>query len=142
MDIPNKLEISPTNLVSLDERTAYEHFHGKTIGEAVKLFRETEHVYVDDLAWMGEKAFDYYLDAYIIHLKESPKQQVDVCLAMHLVVIRTEMNRATKKIMRLVETIEVYRKPLEPCPSDLISDYEKAISEMGAPLRKVDHDSI
>jgi len=127
MTLPTLLDISPTNLMVLDERTAYEHFYGRTISEAVALFREKEEVSVDDLAWMGETGFNYYLDAYIVHLESASKVQTDICLAMHLVVMRTQMNRITRKLTRLIETIKIYGKPADPCDPQLVDEYAASV---------------
>ena len=68
MDLPNLLDISPTNLLNLDERVAYRHFFGKSLIEAKDQFDQAE-FYANDLGWMGENAFDFYIDAYISHLE-------------------------------------------------------------------------
>lgn len=42
MKIPTLLDISPTNLLSLDERNAYRNFYGKSLSEARELFDESD----------------------------------------------------------------------------------------------------
>lgn len=136
MNLPDLPDFSPSNLTILDERTAFEHFHGKTLRDAVSLFHEAEHVYVDDLVWMGAPAFDYYLDAYITYIKEAKAGQPDICLAMHVVVTRTLLDRATKKMSRLVDTIEIYRKDADACDKQLEEEYAKVIAERGRQEKK------
>lgn len=125
MSIPTLLEISPSNLSQLDERTAYEHFVGKSLEEAVDLFREIDHVYVEDLAWMGDVAFDFYVDAYIAYLLESPRGMVDICLAKGLVVTKVAMGNEPSKLVDLVNAIERYGEPLEPCDRGRDREYDE-----------------
>lgn len=125
MSIPTLLEISPSNLSQLDERTAYEHFVGKSLEEAVDLFREIDHVYVEDLAWMGDVAFDFYVDAYIAYLLESPRGMVDICLAKGLVVTKVAMGNEPSKLVDLVNAIERYGEPLEPCDRGQDREYDE-----------------
>lgn len=54
---------------SLDERSACDHFLGKSLEEAEILFRENASHYQDDLIWMGPVAFRYYVPAFVAYLK-------------------------------------------------------------------------
>jgi hypothetical protein len=56
---------------SLDERSACEHFLGKTIEQAEAMFRDNAIRYQEDLMWMGPAAFRYYLPAFIAYIKSS-----------------------------------------------------------------------
>jgi hypothetical protein len=125
LSIPTLLEISPSNLVQLDERTAYEHFYGKSLEEAVALFREIDHVYIEDLAWMGDVAFDFYVDAYIAYLLESPRNTVDICLAKGLVVTKVAMGNEPDRLVDLVDAIERYGEPSEACDRRRDREYEE-----------------
>src|SRR2546428_13412025 len=66
MRLPTEDEINVHN--SLDERTACEHFLNKTLLEAEALFRENSSYYQEDLMWMGQKAFNFYLQSVINYL--------------------------------------------------------------------------
>ena len=48
MKLPNLSDISPTHLLNLDERIAFQHFFGKSLKEAVAKFGEREY-YAEDL---------------------------------------------------------------------------------------------
>lgn len=74
MALPTKEEINVHN--SLDERSACEHFLGKTLEEAESLFRENALRHQEDLMWMGPVAFCYYVPAYV-HYLESPDSNGD-----------------------------------------------------------------
>jgi hypothetical protein len=52
----------------LDEEYAYEHFHGKTVEKAVRLFEENSLRYQEDLMYMPARVFGYYLRAYLAYL--------------------------------------------------------------------------
>ncbi len=68
MKLPTREEIDPYN--DLDGRVACEHFLGKSVDEAVALFRENDIYYQEDLMWMGAPAFRFYWTAaeqYIRH---------------------------------------------------------------------------
>lgn len=52
----------------LDVPYAYEHFFGKSIDEAVKLFENNALTYQEDLMFMPAACFRYYLRAYTQYL--------------------------------------------------------------------------
>lgn len=64
---------------------------------------------------MGDIAFDFYVDAYIAYLVESPRDTVDICLAKGLVVAKVAMGDESDKLLDLVDAIERYGEPLEAC---------------------------
>ena len=66
--IPTRREISPTDGIDLDERYAIVHFFGKNISEAKKLFEENVDFYCSDLIWMGPKAFQFYMGAFLNYI--------------------------------------------------------------------------
>ena len=67
----SRLDISPTNGLSLDERSALEHFFGKNQEDAVALFEENFGYYTEDLTYMGSKAFFYYLGSVKSYLERN-----------------------------------------------------------------------
>ncbi|MDA1114820.1 MAG: hypothetical protein O3A95_11060, partial [Planctomycetota bacterium] len=67
MSIPTREEINVYD--TLDERSACEHFLGKTLDEAEALFRENSLYYQDDLLWMGPVGFRYYVTAAIRYIR-------------------------------------------------------------------------
>jgi hypothetical protein len=68
MSLPTASEINPIP-EDLDGRAAQEHFLGKTFEDAVRLFQENSLFYLEDLLWMGPKAFCYYFPAAAHYLK-------------------------------------------------------------------------
>jgi len=63
--LPTLLDISPTGALYIgDEKTAVDHFLGKNLTEAEALFREHDLYYLEDLMWMGPKAFVFYYKAF------------------------------------------------------------------------------
>ena len=52
----SRLDISPSNGLDLDERSALEHFFGKNQEDAVALFEENFGYYAEELTYMGNKA--------------------------------------------------------------------------------------
>ncbi len=65
--IPTLHELSPHG--DLDGNRAAKNFLGKTKAEASALFMENALYYGEDLMWMGEKAFAYYLPALCPYLR-------------------------------------------------------------------------
>lgn len=59
MPLPTRQDINVHD--SLDERSACEHFLGKSLLEAETLFRENSLYYQEDLMFMGASAFRFYL---------------------------------------------------------------------------------
>lgn len=66
-----RLDISPTNGLNLDERVALEHFGGKNQEDAATLFKEDFGYYAEDLTYMGNKAFFYYLGSVKLYLERN-----------------------------------------------------------------------
>ena len=66
-----RLDISPTNGLDLDERTALVHFFGKNQEDAATLFEENFGYYAEDLTYMGNKAFFYYLGSVKSYLESN-----------------------------------------------------------------------
>ena len=68
MTIPSHQDINVYD--SLDERSACEHFLGKSLDEADALFRENWLYYQEDLMFMGISAFRFYVQAAIRFIQE------------------------------------------------------------------------
>lgn len=107
-EIPTLLDISPTNLLDLDERDAYRHFFGKSLVEAQELFDQSD-FYVNDLGWMGENAFEFYIEAYIKHLERCDAGDLDIAVPMSLVIMRYSMFRQSLSLIGLIEKISGFR---------------------------------
>jgi hypothetical protein len=67
MKLPTAAEINIHD--SLDERSACEHFLGKSVAEAETLFRDNALYYQEDLMFMGPIAFRYYVPAFINYIR-------------------------------------------------------------------------
>jgi len=67
MTLPRRQDINVHD--SLDERTACEHFLGKSLEEAEALFREDSLRYQEDLMFMGASAFRFYVQAAINYIQ-------------------------------------------------------------------------
>lgn len=67
MTIPSHQDINVYD--SLDERSACEHFLGKTLEQAEALFRENSLHYQEDLMFMGASAFRFYVQAAISYIR-------------------------------------------------------------------------
>lgn len=67
-NIPLLKDFTSQDIMYPDEKYAIEHFLGKTFDEAKQLFIENDLYYADDLTWMGQKAFQYYLPAFTDYL--------------------------------------------------------------------------
>ncbi len=75
MQVPTDADwtTDPSEL-GLDEEYAFNNFHGKTIAQAIKLFEENPSFYQEDLYYMPQRVFAYYIKAYIAYLiSESSK---------------------------------------------------------------------
>lgn len=129
MQIPSLIEISPTNLLDLDEKVAYQHFFGKSLAEAEQLFDEA-HFYVEDLGWMGRNAFDYYVCAYVDHLSSQDLEDIDLCEVMSVVLMRRN-DENHHNIKKLISVITELRKKLD-CGHHrkLELEYEDAVQDI------------
>lgn len=62
-ELPSAADINQFD--SLDERTAVEHFLGKDLAAAESMLRDNFLHYQEDLIWMGQRAFTFYVRAAI-----------------------------------------------------------------------------
>ncbi len=76
----------------LDVDSAYEHFSGKTKEEAARLFQHDAARYQEDLLYMPEACFPYYLDACMMYLL-SPAAEGDADGASGFITLITERAR-------------------------------------------------
>jgi hypothetical protein len=67
MALPTRQDFSIHD--SLDERSACEHFLGKSLQEAEALFQENSLYYQEDLMFMGASAFRFYVQAVISYIQ-------------------------------------------------------------------------
>jgi hypothetical protein len=67
MTLPTRQDINVYD--SLDERSACEHFLGKSLEEAEALFRENSLYYQEDLMFMGASAFRFYVQAAVSYIQ-------------------------------------------------------------------------
>lgn len=113
--LPTLLDISPTKLLDLDEKCAYEHFFGKTREEAREMFAERRgHVYLEDLGWMGARAFEYYVLAYMDFLDGCDPADVDIEDAMFVVKMRAGRDERGEGLKKLIAKIEELRPQAAP----------------------------
>ena len=66
MTLPTRQDINIHD--SLEERSACEHFLGKSLEQAEELFRENSLYYQEDLMFMGAPAFRFYVQAAISYI--------------------------------------------------------------------------
>jgi hypothetical protein len=85
MALPSRQDINVYD--SLDERSACEHFLGKSLDEAEALFRENWLYYQEDLMFMGIGAFRFYVQAAIRYIQSESAtgdSSIVSCFAMIL----------------------------------------------------------
>ena len=124
MKLPSLSDISPTHLLNLDERMAFQHFFGKSLKEAVAMFGEREH-YAEDLGWMGKNAFEFYVKAYIEYLDHGSPDEFDIMDAMLVVVQRARWDDCHENVKLLINKISEL-KHVSPCGD---KNFEKSYDE-------------
>jgi hypothetical protein len=86
MTLPTAREINPVP-GDLDGQTAVEHFLGRSLEDAVKLFQDAFEVYQEDLLFMGPSAFCFYLPAAILYAESSDaRHDPDIARTMLMVL--------------------------------------------------------
>ncbi len=69
MQVPDEADwTTDLSEMGLDEKYAFDHFHGKTMAEAIRLFEENSLHYQEDLHYLPPRIFAYYLKAFISYL--------------------------------------------------------------------------
>lgn len=81
--LPTLEDISPTKCLDLDEKSAVNHFLGKSYLEAVKLFIDNAAHYEGYLMHMGGKAFAFYFPALFPYIK-SEESELDAGVVFDL----------------------------------------------------------
>ena len=102
-----RLDISPTNGLDLDERTALVHFFGKNQEDAATLFEENFGYYAEDLTYMGNKAFFYYLGSVKSYLESNedeltPSDYVSIAYDL-LIPFRSKKEASLSEALELNE---------------------------------------
>lgn len=129
MKLPALLDISPTNLLNLDERVAHENFFGKSMAEARRLFDQHDS-YADDLGWMGAEAFGYYVCAYIDHLSERNLSEVEIEIPMSIVLRRLLVDKNHRNIKKLINKISQLRSVLICGDRKIEKEYDEAVARI------------
>ena len=75
----------------LDEGYAFRHFFGKSLEEAFRLFENHALMYQEDLSYMPEYPFKYYLRAYIYYLGCQRSQGDSDAASCFLHLIRSQV---------------------------------------------------
>lgn len=91
MQLPTRDEINVHD--SLDERSACDHFFGKTLEQAEALFRENSMLYQEDLMWMGPTAFCFYLPAFLNFLRSDSADDADLSYLVMILQHRLECDK-------------------------------------------------
>lgn len=127
----------------LDEKCAYDHFFGKSLAEAHELFVMNALYYEEDLLYMPEKPFVYYVRAFIFYL-ESEKSRGDSDAAncfLGLVDHYLEMDplwlkSSWGKIRPLLDKIAIEQVAFyDACP-DIYGDFQRKVERMLAKRSK------
>ena len=74
MKIPTKEDWQEAWL-GLDEAYAFKNFYGKSLKEAMTLFEQCALNYQEDLTYMPEKPFKYYIRAYTYYLSSDRSRE-------------------------------------------------------------------
>ncbi len=103
--IPSYLDISPSNGLSLDEKSAAKHFLGKSEVSASVMIAENAMYYLEYFKYMGAKAFAYYLKSILLYLK-SDKNDFDPDVLFSLIqTIQLRINHDKTSILMAAESI-------------------------------------
>ena len=90
---------------------------------------------MDDLAWMGWVAFEYYVLAYIDFSDESDVLDLDINDPMILVLQRYEIDSQYVNIHKLIDKISDLRGKSPDGSRDVVKNYDQVIEkirEMGS----------
>lgn len=101
--IPTEEEISRFD--SLDERSAVEHFLGKSLAEGGLLFRDNGAYYSEDLMWMGPRAFNYYVQAAANYIRSSESQDDTFAVAGTVLAAETQLRNNRSEIDEVIPLI-------------------------------------
>jgi hypothetical protein len=87
MSLPSARDINPIP-DDLDGKVAEEHFLGKSLEEAVKLFEDNFLYFQEDLLFMGAPAFRFYLEAAIQYAESQEAKYCAEDARLLLMVLR------------------------------------------------------
>lgn len=90
MKIPDKDDWEEA-WTGLDEGSAFQNFYGKTLKEAVFLFEQCSLIYQEDLVYMPESPFKFYVRAYTHYLASERSRRDSDGANCFLALIKTRM---------------------------------------------------
>ncbi len=101
--LPTLLDISPSNCLDLDEAHAVKMFLGKNHEQALELLRDNFSYYQEDLAFMGSRAFHYYLTSLVTYitdeLQSDPTDFYDTCHSLQTLFSIRLMSHEDRRMM-------------------------------------------
>jgi hypothetical protein len=106
MSLPSRQDINVHD--SLDERSACEHFLGKTLEQAEALFRANSLYYQEDLRWMGPRAFCFYIDAAIRYVQsEAASTDTDIILSLGS-ILEFRLEKQSNDILPVADKLRAF----------------------------------
>jgi hypothetical protein len=103
MTVPTREEINPFD--DLDGRVACENFLGKSLDEALELFRENPLEYQSDLLWMGIVAFKFYLPAAIQFIKQETSGEHSDFVAHFSGTLESKLENESKELVSVANQL-------------------------------------
>ncbi len=101
--LPSAKDISPFD--TLDELNAKKDFLGKTRGQAAALFFEHAEYYLEEVFWMGDGGFSYYLPAVIPFMESSESNEDSLFVISLLQAIGNRLEESPKAVRACREEV-------------------------------------
>src|SRR5690349_9881917 len=122
--LPKIEDISETNRLNLDERSAAVNFLGKGQLEAERLFDENVVHYGEDLFYMAAYGFQYYFEAFFNYLRSPNSEGDDIAISilLHIIEVRVILKKDEEVSPHLLPCIVYCLDNL--AKFDLGSDYK------------------
>jgi len=93
MDLPTRDDISPSNELQLDERSAVRNFLGKDLNQAVGLFSNNLFRHAENLMWMGPRAFQFYYRAFSDYIRTNNPSETDDAVGWFISIIDFQLKQ-------------------------------------------------
>src|SRR4051812_35031904 len=101
MTLPTRQDINVHD--SLDERSACEHFLGKSLHDAEALFRENSLYYQEDLMFMGPVAFRFYVQAAISYIQSDAASGDSAIVSCFAAILEYRLEYEAEELRSIAE---------------------------------------
>ena len=132
----------------LDEGCAYRNFSGKSLAEAEELFVQCALTYQEDLVYMPERPFKYYVRAYIYYMGSKKSKSDSDAANYFLSLIETHLrdkpewfDRTWGQIESVLQRVADQQEEYYDASKSIYGDFSKKVNRLIGKRTKAQQDA-